>query len=83
MAQGNTGGPSRRNVIEEEYGVTARGAPVHLLPERLAEAAAVMGRAFVDDPLFVYALPDADQRASGVPLMMESLLRIGLAQGEV
>jgi GNAT superfamily N-acetyltransferase len=42
-----------------------------------------MGRALVDDPLFVHVLPDPEQRISGVPLMMASLLRIGLAQGEV
>ena len=42
-----------------------------------------MGRAVVDDPLFVYVLPDAQQRVSGVPMMMEMFLRIGLAHGEV
>ena len=57
--------------------------PMRLLPERLIEAAAVMGRAAVDDPLFVYVLPDAAQRAWGVPLMMQFVLRIGLAHGEV
>ena len=58
-------------------------APVRLSPERLVEAAAVMGRAVVDDPLFVSVLPDAQQRNSGVPMMMEMFLRIGLAHGEV
>ena len=42
-----------------------------------------MGRAVMDDPLFLYVLPDAQQRASGVPMMMEMFLRIGLAHGEV
>lgn len=63
--------------------MTAAVAPVPLPPERLGEAAAVMGRALVDDPLFVFVLSDPEQRTSGVRLMMESLLRIGLAQGEV
>jgi ribosomal protein S18 acetylase RimI-like enzyme len=57
--------------------------PVRLPPERLGEAAAVMGRAVMDDPLFVALLPDAQQRVSGVPMMMEMFLRIGLAHGEV
>jgi ribosomal protein S18 acetylase RimI-like enzyme len=42
-----------------------------------------MGRAVVDDPLLVHLLPDAQQRVSGVPMMMEMFLRIGLAHGEV
>ena len=58
-------------------------APVRLSLERLGEAAAVMGRAVVDDPLFVYLLPDAEQRVSGVFPMMEMFLRLGLAHGEV
>jgi hypothetical protein len=63
--------------------MTAAVALVHLPPGRLGEAAAVMGRALRDDPLFVHVLSDPERRTSGVPLMMESLLRIGLAQGEV
>ena len=63
--------------------MTEVAAPVRLPPERLAEAAAVMGRALVADPLFSYVLPDAEQRSTGTCLMMASLLRIGLAQGEV
>jgi hypothetical protein len=58
-------------------------APMRLSREHIAEAAAVMGRALVDDPIFVYVLPDAIQRASGVSAMMETTLRIGLAHGEV
>ena len=58
-------------------------APVRLTPARLGEAAAVMGRAVMDDPLLVALLPDAQQRVPGVPLMMEMFLRIGLAHGEV
>ncbi len=69
--------------LTEEGAMTAAVAPVRLLPERLGEAAAVMGRALVDDPLFVALLPDAQKRVSGVPLMMEMFLRIGLAHGEL
>ncbi len=63
--------------------MAATFVPVRLPPERLVEAAAVMGRAAVDDPIFVYALPDAEQRAAGVPRMLETVLRIGLKHGEV
>jgi ribosomal protein S18 acetylase RimI-like enzyme len=63
--------------------MTTPVAPVPLAAEHLVEAAAIMGRALADDPLFVHVLPDEEQRVRGVPLMMESLLRIGLAQGEV
>ena len=63
--------------------MTAPIAPVRLPPERLVEAAAVLGRAVVDDPLFLYVLPDAQQRVSGVPVMMGMFLHLGLAHGEV
>jgi ribosomal protein S18 acetylase RimI-like enzyme len=63
--------------------MTTPVAPVPLAAEHLVEAAAIMGRALADDPLFVHVLPDEEHRVRGVPLMMESLLRIGLAQGEV
>jgi ribosomal protein S18 acetylase RimI-like enzyme len=67
----------------EEAPMSATVTPVYLSPERLGEAAAVLGRAVVDDPLFVSVLPDAQQRSSGVLPMMEMVLRIGLAHGEV
>lgn len=57
--------------------------PMPLPRERIAATAAMMGRAIVDDPLFVYVLPDAVQRTLGVPAMMETTLRIALAHGEV
>jgi ribosomal protein S18 acetylase RimI-like enzyme len=67
----------------EEYGVTAPEVPVRLTTERLIEAATVMGRALLDDPLFRYILPDAAERAWGVTQMMHTTLRTGLAHGEV
>jgi ribosomal protein S18 acetylase RimI-like enzyme len=67
----------------EETSMPATVTPVRLPPERLAEAAAVLGRAVVDDPLFLYLLPAAQQRVSGVPMAMAMFLRIGLAHGEV
>ena len=47
--------------------MTATGAPVRLISERLVEAAAVMGRAVVDDPLFVSILPDAGSASGAFP----------------
>lgn len=67
----------------QQNAMSATFEPVRLSPERLVEAAAVMGRAAVDDPIFVHALPDAAQRAVGVPQMLETVLRIGLTHGEV
>jgi ribosomal protein S18 acetylase RimI-like enzyme len=69
--------------LAEEGTMPATIAPVRLPPERLGEAAAVLGSAVVDDPLFVALLPGAQQRASGVPKVMAMFLRLGLAHGEV
>jgi hypothetical protein len=63
--------------------MTAVVAPVRLPLEHLGEAAAVMGRAIVDDPLLVYLMPDARERAAGAFPMMRMFLRIGLTHGEV
>lgn len=57
--------------------------PVRLSPDCLVEAAALMGRAAKDDPIFAHALPDAEDRAPGVSQMLETVLRIGLTHGEV
>src|SRR6476469_8874830 len=74
--------PSLADLIPE-CAMAATFVPVRLPPERLVEAAGVMGRAAVDDPIFVYAVPDAEQRVAGVPRMLETVLRIGLKHGEV
>ena len=63
--------------------MTTTFVPVRLPPDRLVEAAAVLGRAAKDDPIFVHALPDAGQRAAGAPQMLETALRIGLTHCEV
>ena len=56
---------------------------IRLDPERLEEAAGVLGRATVNDPIFVYCLPDRADRDRGVPLVMQAFLRLGLMHGEV
>jgi ribosomal protein S18 acetylase RimI-like enzyme len=68
---------------KREAGIFATMIPMLLSREHIAAAAAVMGRALVEDPLFVHVLPDAVQRARAIPLMMETSLRIGLMHGEV
>ena len=50
--------------------------PVRLPPELVVEAAAVLSRAAVDDPMFVHILPDATERAAGVPLLMKMFVRM-------
>jgi GNAT superfamily N-acetyltransferase len=57
--------------------------PARLAPHLLAEAAAIMGRAAKDDPIFIYALPEAEDRAAAVAQMLETTLRICLTHGEV
>ena len=59
------------------------GVPVRLVSDQVVEAAAVMARAAVDDPIFVHVLPDATERAAGVPLLMRQFVRMALAYGEV
>jgi ribosomal protein S18 acetylase RimI-like enzyme len=63
--------------------MSATFTPIRMSLEHISETAAMMGRALADDPLFVYVLPDPNQRALGVPAMMETSLRIGLVHGEV
>ena len=58
-------------------------SPVRLSPDLVVEAAGVLSRAAVDDPMFVHALPDATERAAGVPQLMQMFVRLALAYGEV
>lgn len=57
--------------------------PVRLEERQLGEAGAVLGRAFFDDPLFTYVLPDDEQRGRVLPAFMEGSARIGHLYGEV
>lgn len=49
----------------------------------LAAAAAVLARAFQDDPLQTYTLPDPEERAALSPALFAAALRYGLLFGEV
>lgn len=54
-----------------------------LREDDLAAAAAVLARAFHDDPLQTYVFPDPAERVARSPAHFESLLRYGLQFGEV
>ncbi len=49
---------------------------------QLAEAGQVLGRAFFDDPMMVYVMPDDDQRRDILPAFMQAGVRICLPHGE-
>ncbi|MHB8576040.1 MAG: GNAT family N-acetyltransferase [Dehalococcoidia bacterium] len=50
---------------------------------QLAEAGEVLARAFYDDPLIEFVLPDEAHRTRALPGFMESGVRIGHVTGEV
>jgi GNAT superfamily N-acetyltransferase len=58
-------------------------APARLDPAGNNAAAAVLGRAFFDDPLFVYFFPDAERRACMNPLIFGVGIRYAQVSGEV
>ncbi|HYK63626.1 MAG TPA: GNAT family N-acetyltransferase [Patescibacteria group bacterium] len=60
------------------------GAEITTLTDRqVPAAAATLARAFHDDPLMVYAIPDAAERARLLPEMYARMVRFGLLAGEV
>src|SRR5258705_1348495 len=46
-------------------------------------AAMMLARAFHDDPLMRYAIPDPDERARLLPALYERMIRFGMLAGEV
>ena len=50
---------------------------------QVAQAAAILGRAFQNDPLMVYTIPDAAERARMLPEFYFRMLRFGVLAGEV
>ena len=56
---------------------------VLLQRQQLDEAGEVLGRAFFDDPLMVYVLPDEERRRRVLPWFMATGARFGLKNGEV
>ena len=54
-----------------------------LTDEQIPAAAATLARAFHDDPLMVYAIPDAVERTRLLPEVYARMVRFGLLAGEV
>ncbi len=54
-----------------------------LPPERSAEAAGVLARAFLNDPFYRYVMPDPDGRPERIGWWMACLVRYGLRYGVI
>jgi GNAT superfamily N-acetyltransferase len=63
--------------------MTTSTEPVHLLEAQIPAAAAVLARAFFDDPLSVYLLPDEAHRWAALPALFAHGVRYGHRFGEV
>ena len=57
--------------------------PVRLTEGQVEESAAVLARAFFDDPLMLYFIPEAAERSEVLPWFMGCGAQLGLAFGEV
>jgi GNAT superfamily N-acetyltransferase len=55
--------------------------PASLTAEQLETAAAVYARAFLDDPISVWVMPDETRRAHGLPLLFGAALRYAMRFG--
>ncbi len=56
---------------------------VRLEESQIGPAAAILGRAFQNDPLMLYTIPDAAERARMLPEFYARMLRFGVLAGEV
>ena len=56
---------------------------VRLTESQMPAATQMLARAFHDDPLMRYAIPDPDERARLLPALYERMIRFGLLEGEV
>jgi GNAT superfamily N-acetyltransferase len=56
---------------------------VRLDKSQMPAAAQMLSRAFYDDPLMRYAIPDPDGRARLLPSLYERMIRFGMLAGEV
>ena len=56
---------------------------VRLTDSQISAAAATLARAFHDDPLMVYAIPDPAARARLLPEVYARMIRFGTLTGEV
>ncbi len=63
--------------------MSTRSEIVRLEQSQIGPAAAILGRAFQDDPLMLYTIPDAAERARMLPEFYARMLRFGVLAGEV
>ena len=60
-----------------------RAEIVRLADPQIPAAAATLARAFHDDPLMIYAVPDAAERTRLLPDVYARMIRFGVLTGEV
>ena len=65
------------------WGVITISSPIRLDKSYVRAAAEVLSRAFYDDPLFTYFIPDALQRRNKLHHVFEMLVRYSVSYGEV
>lgn len=58
-------------------------APIPLAKSHIAQASAMFGRAFQDDPLLVHLIPDTARRRSAAPRVYRCVIQYGLLYGQV
>lgn len=63
--------------------MTMQTNTVRLQDPQLSESSQVLARAFFDDPMMTYIMPDDDQRREVLPLFMQAGSRICLPHGEI
>jgi GNAT superfamily N-acetyltransferase len=63
--------------------MTMETRTLRLQDAQLAEAGHVLGRAFFDDPMMTYIMPEDGQRQEILPLFLEAGARIAQMHGEV
>ncbi|HZC46855.1 MAG TPA: GNAT family N-acetyltransferase [Candidatus Acidoferrum sp.] len=56
---------------------------IRLADSQIPAAGATLARAFHDDPLMIYTIPDASERARLLPDMYSRIVRFGFLAGEV
>jgi GNAT superfamily N-acetyltransferase len=57
--------------------------PLRLTESEIEPVVGTLARAFYDYPLFIYVFPDASERRSGLPLLLQSFVHYGILNGEV
>jgi GNAT superfamily N-acetyltransferase len=79
---GRDGGATKQRRCIMGTGEASPVQVVRLDEDRGDEVTALMGRAFQEDPLFVHACPDADERAAWTPWLFRWPTRAGVLFGQ-